>query len=182
MRFVDAAADRRNDFIDDPQKVLLVLEAHRQRLKHAGALHVDAFVAVDQDIVDARVLEQGLERAQARHFVQNFRDEFTEFLRIQRKALDQHVLRNQLLDVPAEFFFRHFIQRRKVNLLDQPAVQPHLGVKQLVGEQSIFIRLRRLSLLRRGRIGEHCPRHAFERRRRRFLGRWQIWSLQHDGL
>jgi hypothetical protein len=62
MRFVDAAADRGHDFIDDAQQVILVLEAHRQRLKYAAALHINAFVAVDQDVADGRVLEQRLER------------------------------------------------------------------------------------------------------------------------
>ncbi len=126
------------------KQVLLVLEAHRQRLKHAVALHIDAFVAVDQDIVDARILEQRFERAQARHFVHNFRDKVAKFLRIQRKTLDQHILRNQLLDVPPEFFFWHLIQRRKIDLLDQPPVQTHLGVEQLIAEQCTFSLLRRL--------------------------------------
>src|ERR1019366_6413866 len=41
MRFVDAAADRGHDFIDDAQQVILVLEAHRQRLKYAAALYIN---------------------------------------------------------------------------------------------------------------------------------------------
>ena len=38
------------------------------------------FVAVDQDVADRRVLEQRLERAQARHLVEDFRDEIVELL------------------------------------------------------------------------------------------------------
>ena len=88
------------------------------------------------------ILEQRLERTQARHLVENFRDEVVELLRIQREPLDQHILRNELLDVPADFFLRHLVQRRKIDFLDQPAVQPHFGVEQLVAEQRAFGRLR----------------------------------------
>ncbi len=49
---VDAPADRRDDLVDDAQQVRLVLEAHRRRLELARALDIDAFVAVDQDVVD----------------------------------------------------------------------------------------------------------------------------------
>ena len=151
MGFVDAAADRGHDFVDDAQQVLLVLEAHRQRLEHAAALHIDAFVAVDQDVADGGVLEQRLERTQAGHLVENFRDEFGEFLRVQRQPLGQHVLRHQLLDVPADFVLRQLFQRRKIDLLDQPAMQAHLGVEQLVAEQRIGgrLRLHRRRLFRR---------------------------------
>ena len=111
MGFVDPAADRGDDLVDDAQEMLLVLEPHGQRLKHAVTLHVDAFMAVDQDIVDAWVLEQWLERTQARHLVENLRDEIRELLGIQRETLDQDILRNQLLHVLAHLFFRHFIKR-----------------------------------------------------------------------
>ncbi len=126
-----------DDFVDDAQQMLLVLEAHRQRLEHAAALDVDAFMTVDQDVADARVLEQRLERTQAGHFVENFRDEIGEFLRVERQPLDQHVLRDQLLDVVADFVLRQLFQRRKIDFLDQPAMQAHLGVEQLVAEQRI---------------------------------------------
>ena len=36
MRFVDPAADRGHDLVDDAQQMLLVLEADRQRLEHAA--------------------------------------------------------------------------------------------------------------------------------------------------
>ena len=118
--------------------MLLVLEAYRERLEHAGAFDIDAFVTVDQDVVDRRVLEQRLEWTQTGHFVENFGDEIAELLGIERKALDQHILRNQLLDVPADFVFRHFFQRRKVDFLDQTAMQTHFGVEQLIAEQADF--------------------------------------------
>ena len=72
MRFVDPPTDRGDDLVDDPQQMLLVLEAHRQRLKDAVTFDVNAFVAVDQNIVDAGILEQRLERARAPSFHREF--------------------------------------------------------------------------------------------------------------
>jgi pilus assembly protein CpaF len=62
VTFIDTAADRGDDLVDDAQQMLLVLEAHRQRLKHAAALDIDAFVAVDENVADRRVLQERLER------------------------------------------------------------------------------------------------------------------------
>ena len=118
MGFVDAAADGRDNLVDDTQQVLLVLETDRQRLEHAAALHVDAFMTVDQDIVDAFVLEQRLERTEAGHLVEDFRDEVGEFLRVERQPLGQHVFRHQLLDMLADFVLWQLFQRGKIDLLD----------------------------------------------------------------
>ena len=104
--FVDAPADRRDDLVDDAQQVRLVLEAHRRRLEHAGALDVDAFVAVDQDVVDGRVLQQRLDRPEAGHLVDDLVDEVLELLRVERDALGQHVLGDQRGDLPPHLAFR----------------------------------------------------------------------------
>ncbi len=137
----------------------LILKAHAGRLQHALALDIDAFVAVDQDVVDGLILEQGFERAQARHLVENFRDEVVELLGIERQPLDQHILRDQLLHVAADFFFRQLFQRRQIGLFDQAAVQPHFGVQELVGEQRI-IGSRRDWL--GGGFRQHGPRHRLK--------------------
>ena len=79
-----------------------------------------------------RVLEQRLERAEAGHLVEDFGDEVVELLGVERQALDHDVLRDELLDVRAHLVLGQLLQRREVDLLDQPAVQPHLGVEQLV--------------------------------------------------
>jgi hypothetical protein len=114
MRLVDSPAYRGNDLVDDPQKMLLVLETHREGLENAGSLDVDAFVPVDQNVVDARILQQRLKRAETGHFIENFGDEIIEFLRVQCEPLDHHVLRHQLLHVTADFFFRHLVKRREL--------------------------------------------------------------------
>ena len=156
--------------------MLLVLEAHGQRLEHAAPLHVDAFMTVDQDIVDAFVLEQRLERAEAGHFIENFRDEIGEFLGVQRQPLGHHIFRDQLLDVVTDFFFRQLFQRGKIDFLDQPAMQADLGVEQLVAEQRIG---RRMRLHRRGLFGRHLGKRgqgrAGSRGRRRLFDYRRFW-------
>ena len=84
-----------DDLVDDPQQVLLVLEAHRQRLEDAVPFDVNAFVAVDQNIVDAGILEQRLEGPQPRHFIENFRNKVVELLRVQREPLDKLGIRRK---------------------------------------------------------------------------------------
>ena len=83
------------------------------------------------------VLEQRLDRPKPGHLVENFGDEIVELLLVEREPLDQNVLRDELLDVPPHLLFRQLLQRRQIDLLDQPAVQPDLGVEQLVAEQRI---------------------------------------------
>jgi hypothetical protein len=121
-------------------------------------------MAVDQNIVDGRILEQRFKRAQARHFVENFRDEVAQFLCIERKAFNQHILRDELLDMPANFLFRDLVQRGEVDLFDQTPMQTHFGVKQLVAEQRAFCR-RGSSPLFGPSLRKDCPGNAFERRR-----------------
>ena len=108
-----------------------------------------------------RVLEQRLERPEAGHLVEDFGDEVVELLRVERQPLDQDVLRDELLDVRAHLVFRQLLQRREIDLLDQPAVQAHLGVEQLVGQQ----RIGRLAATGSGGSapGRRVQRHAFHR-------------------
>ena len=84
---VDPAADRGDDAVDDAQQMALVLELHRGRLEHAVLLDEDLLVAVDQDVGDRRVLEQGLERAQAQHLVEQLLDQEVELLGVERGRL-----------------------------------------------------------------------------------------------
>jgi hypothetical protein len=137
MRFIDATANRRDDLVDDAKQMRLVLETHAGRFEDAGPLDVNALMAVDQDVVDGRVLEQRLKRPKAGHLIENLQYEIVEFLSVESEPLGQDVLRHQLLNVTADFLFGKLFQRRQIDLLDEPAVQPHLGVKELVGEQRI---------------------------------------------
>ena len=69
--FVDAAADARDDAVDDLHQVAVVFEGEAGRFQFAAALDVDLVEAVDEDVGDARIFEQRLERAKAEDFVEN---------------------------------------------------------------------------------------------------------------
>jgi hypothetical protein len=92
-------------------------------------------VAVDQDVVDGRVLQQGLDRPEAGHLVDDLVDEILQFLRVERDALGEHVLGDQRGNLPPHLALRHALDRREIDLLDQAAVQANLGVEQLVAQR-----------------------------------------------
>ena len=64
-RLVDTPADRADDALDDAQQVRIVLEDEVGRLELAFTLDVDLIRLVDQDVRDARIGEQRLERPEA---------------------------------------------------------------------------------------------------------------------
>ena len=142
-----------------------ILEAARDRLQQTAALDEGAFMTVDQDVADRRILEQRLQRTETRHLVENFRDEGVELMGVERQPLGHDVLRDELLDVRPHLVFGQLFQRRKVDLLDQLAVQPHLGVEEFVAEQRI-IGGRRCLLLRLGRLRRRHQQRALDRNRR----------------
>jgi hypothetical protein len=84
-RFVDAAADRTHDALDDAQQVLVVLEDERTRLEAAFPFHVDLVEAVDQDVGDRRIGQQRLERAEAEELVEDVGDERFAFEQAERR-------------------------------------------------------------------------------------------------
>ena len=178
LRFVDPAADRRDDAVDDAQQVVVVAEAAGDQLQLAAPLDEGRLVAVDQDVVDGRVLQQRLERAEAHHLVEDFRDELVELGGVQRQPLGDDMLGDKLLDVRPHLVLGQLLQRRQVDLLDQPAVQPHLGVEELVGQQRIGGLGRQLVLrLRRRRH----PGHRRGRKRRRLDRRRRLRRIAPRG-
>src|SRR5450631_554259 len=112
-----------------------VLEAHLGSLDDSGAFDINAVGAVDHYVTDRRVLKERLDRSQSRHLVQDFSDEIVQFLRIEHKALGHDIYRDELGDVLADLFLRHFIQRRKIDLFNQTLMQSHFGVEQLLLEE-----------------------------------------------
>jgi hypothetical protein len=61
IRLVDAAADSRDDPLDDAHHVGVVLEARGGLLELAEAFDVDEIVPVHEDIRDGRIVEEGLQ-------------------------------------------------------------------------------------------------------------------------
>src|SRR5215212_6939721 len=105
----------------------LVLEQRRHRLEHAATLDEDVLVAVDQDVGDRRVLEQGLERAETRHLVHDLGDEEVELPGVEGEALGDDPLRDDAVDLAAQLVGRQLLERGEVELLDQAPVQAHLA-------------------------------------------------------
>ncbi len=113
----------------------LVLEANQRGLEHAHTFDINAVRTVDQNVVDGRIFEQWLDRAKARHFVDNFAYEVVEFLRVQRDALRKRELRNHRVDLATNFLIRKLVHRREIKFLDHLAVQSHLGIEHLARKQ-----------------------------------------------
>ncbi len=141
----------------------LVLEQRRHRLEHAAALDEDVLVAVDQDVGDRRVLEQGLERAETRHLVHDLGDEEVELPGVEGEALGDDPLRDDAVDLAAQLVGRQLLERGEVELLDQAPVQAHLGVEELL--------VRRGGRRRHGGDGGRRGLRRLDRERRRDDGR-----------
>ena len=69
--FIDAAPDAGHNAVDDLHQVLVVFERQACDFQFAGAFDVDAVEAVDQNIGDGGILEQGFQRAQPEDFIEN---------------------------------------------------------------------------------------------------------------
>ena len=129
-----ALADRLSESLPRSTRETIPGAGHLPSLEQPVAFDEGRLVAVDQDVVDGRILEQGLQRPQAGHLVEDFRDELVELLGVERQPLDDDILRDELLDMRPHLVFGQLFQRREIDLLDQPAVQPYFGIEQPVTE------------------------------------------------
>ena len=68
----------------------------------SGALDVDVIETVDQDVADAGVLEQRLERTQAEHFVQDLLDDALALGQRHRDAFVPHQPLHHPADLDAD--------------------------------------------------------------------------------
>ena len=71
-RFIDAPAHAGDNALDDLHEVLVVFERQAGQFQFAGALNVNPVEAVDQNVGDCGIFEQGLERTEAENLVENF--------------------------------------------------------------------------------------------------------------
>ena len=95
---VDAAADRRHDAVDDAQQMPVVLERRRHLGEDAGALDVHLLVGVDEDVVDVRVAEQRLERAEAEDLVEDVAEDLLALGHADRRGFLGHQLEHERAD------------------------------------------------------------------------------------
>ena len=94
---VDAAADLRDDAVDDAQHVRLVEERRLRLLDLARALDVHLVEAVDHDLGHRRVVEERLDRAVAEDVVGDLAFESDAFARAERSLLDVQLFGDDLL-------------------------------------------------------------------------------------
>ena len=121
---VHAAADRRDDAVDDAQQVPVVLERRRHLGEDAGAFDVDVLVGVDEDVVDRRVAQQRLERPEAEDLVEDVAEDLLAFGDADRRVLLGH----QLEDERADFAFGALPIHRGQRLEVQPVEQLAMDV------------------------------------------------------
>jgi hypothetical protein len=130
-RLVDAPADARDDLVDDLHEVRVVAEADVGQLDLAVALHVHLLRVVHQDVRDARVEQQRLQRAEAEHLALDVAHQAAALEFVD----DEAFLLEQPLDHPAQFLAqplgRQVLHRFEVDALEQQFVQVVLQV--LVG-------------------------------------------------
>src|ERR1035438_981808 len=134
---VDAAAHGRYDAFDDHADVGLVLEPNVGFHQASPALDVDVVETVYHDVGDGGVLEQRLQGAEAKHLVEDFRDEFLALAHGHRERFIEDELLHHRADLHAdavlvqvpELFRGQRIHELVMHLaLDfEPAVGPRTG-------------------------------------------------------
>ena len=111
----------------------IVLEAHRRQVQAPLALDENLRVGVHQNVGDAWILQQRLNRSEAQQFVENIVDELILFGVIERLVLFQKELANHLADLPAELLRRHLVDDRQVDHVEKALMQTHLQLGELGG-------------------------------------------------
>ena len=136
--FVDAAADRRHDLLDDPQQMPLVLEPDVRWLEDAVALDEHLRISVDQDIGDRRVLQERLDRPQAQQLVEDVANERLALLVVERLVLLRQFLVDDIADFGLDLLARHLVECLQIDDVQQPLVKLDLeiGMRVPVGERS----------------------------------------------
>jgi hypothetical protein len=147
-RLVDAPSERADDAVDDPHHVLVVEERAVDALDLAAALDVDVVRPVDHDLGDGLVVEQRLERPEARHVVDHLVDKGQPFVARDGEAvLGDHPV-HEPADLQADIGRRDVDQR--VEFAD------HLGLEaQPDLPQHVLARRRARQARRRRRSDRH---------------------------
>ena len=109
-----------------------ILERNMHLLQLAMPFDETVLVAVDQNIVDRRILQQRLKRAEADHLVDDVVDQRVEFGAIDRQAFLTRLFQNEIMHLPAHLVARQTFKRDQVDLFDQHPVQARTRVDDLV--------------------------------------------------
>ena len=173
QRLVNAAAERRDDPVDDPHDVVVVLEHDVGQFELARALDVDLARPVDHDLGDGLVAQQRLDRAEADDLVGDLLEHPHALGTGEGEALLVDDLAEDLLDLAADLDLVGQVELR-VEVLDHPGLDPELDVPERLPDGRR--RAERCGVVRRG--------GAPGRRRRRRApgrGRWTLPVPRPDG-
>ena len=142
-RLVDAAADGRDDALDDLHHVLVVLEGDVGQLQPAFTLDVDLLRAVDHDLGDGLVAQERLERAEAEDLVGDLLEHAHALGAGEGEALLVGDLAEELLDLAPDLDLVAEVELR-VELVDEPVLDAVLRLaERLAGGQRAKERARR---------------------------------------
>src|SRR6478752_339913 len=150
---VHAATDRRDDPVDDPHDVVVVLEDDVRQLELARSLDVDLARAVDHDLRDRLVAEEGLQGAEADDLVGDLLEHPDALGAGQGEAFLVDDLAEDLLDLAPDLDLVRKVELR-VQVLDDPALDPELDVAERLPDR----RLGHQPARRRRRLTAGCAR------------------------
>ena len=123
--FIDPAADRADNFLNDPHQMLLILESHTTALQHTATLDKDGVCAVYQDISDAFIFKQRLYRSKTQQLVKHFIDEASPLFAIEWLVEICQQLRDDRADLCFDLLFRQLVEHGKVDPFKQSLVDCH---------------------------------------------------------
>ena len=144
---IDAAADGRDDAVDDAHHVVVVLERDVGQLQLAGTLDVDLARAVDHDFRDALVTQQGLERTEADDLIGDLLQHPDALGAGEGETLLLDDLAEDLLDLAPDLDLVGQVELG-VQVLDDPLLDAELGVPERLPD-------RHLGQHPAGRAGRH---------------------------
>ena len=114
----------------------VILEPHRRRLQNPEALDEHLVMAIDQDVGNRRILEQGFERPEPEQFVEHVGDELLALGIVERVALFAELLDDDRADLILDLRARAGFERGQVDEVEQPLVKLdlELGVRLVLAE------------------------------------------------
>ena len=119
---VDAPPDSRDDAVYHAEDVCVVLEMDRHALQLPAALDIDGLAAVDQDVGDGGIGQQGLERPEAQDLVLDLLDDALARRGVQGRGFLVHEPVRDLADLAFGLLLLDAGDEREVHDLEEPRV------------------------------------------------------------
>ena len=175
--FVHAPTHRRHDLVDDTQEMLFILEGDVAEFELARAFDKDLVRAIDENIVDRVILEQGFKRTEALDLVIEFLGELRTVLAVEDDAFFFENLAGNRADFGPQVGFGGRIERGQIEVIEHCAVQFDLDLADPLFALAFLVHAHRhcRNLLRgfaEGGEGGGLDRGGSRERHRRCGGFW----------